>query len=459
MEIIPEKPMKIITATIFAWLLTSSIGLSAQGLRAFPTAEGFGASATGGRGGKVVVVTNLNDSGEGSLRSAIQKKYPRIIVFKVSGTIYLQRSLSIRHDSVTIAGQTAPGDGICLAGYPLEVEANNVVIRYLRCRLGDINKDEDDAFTAVSHYKKDIIHKNIIIDHCSFSWSTDECASLYGNDNVTFQWCLVAESLRNSVHHKGAHGYGGIWGGNGVSFHHNLLASHDSRNPRFCHPGITDNAGVIDYRNNVVYNWGSNSSYGGETRTINIIANYYKPGPATSEKCKNRIFEPYKPYGKYYVADNFMYGDRNCTTDNWRYGVQGKNIDADTKDSIRLATPLDAAPVGTQTAEEAYELVLSHCGASLHRDAVDTRIISEVRNGTARYGKQHDGIIDSQNDVGGYPELKTTTSPRDSDNDGMPDEWEKAKGLNPSSAKDASLYSLSHEYTNIEMYILSLTGE
>jgi pectate lyase len=439
-------------------LLATTVKLSAQEVRAFPSAEGFGAFTTGGRGGTVVYVTNLNDEGEGSLRSAIQKKYPRMVVFKVSGTIYLKRNLDIRHDSITIAGQTAPGDGICIAGCPLVVEANNVIIRYLRCRLGDINKVEEDAFTSTSHNKGLVTFKNIIIDHCSFSWSTDECASLYGNNNVTFQWCMVSESLRNSVHHKGTHGYGGIWGGNGISFHHNLLAHNDSRNPRFCHPGITNNAGVIDYRNNVVYNWGLNSSYGGETRTVNLVNNYYKPGPATL-KHRDRIFAPSKPYGKYYVDGNYMWGDEKCSKDNWSYGIQGEEMNDSTKKSIRLYEPLPIASVATQSAEKAYQLVLDRCGASLHRDAVDARVIKEVRTGTAPFGKMHNGLIDSQEEVGGYPELKSAQPLLDTDNDGMPDEWEKAHQLNPKDKKDSSRYTLSKKYTNIEVYLNSLVGE
>ena len=418
---------------------------------AFPGAEGFGRYTTGGRGGKVICVTNLEDSGEGSLRHALQKDGPRIIVFKVSGTIFLTRSLDINKGNVTIAGQTAPGEGITIAGYPVKLKADNIIIRYLRFRLGDINTVEDDAINCVGGHNGKPAYKDIIIDHCTMSWSTDECATFYGNQNFTLQWCLISESLRKSVHVKGNHGYGGIWGGDGASFHHNLLAHHDSRNPRFCHPGITSVAGVIDFRNNVIYNWGKNSSYGGDTRTINIVNNYYKPGPAT-EKNRSRIFQPYLPCGKFYIEGNYVEGEPKVTNSNW-LGVKPKG---EVKmDTVLLWSPLPYEAVSTQPAEQAYKLVLEKAGASLVRDKIDSRVVEEVRKGTYTYGDK--GMIDSQNQVGGFLKFVSQTSiESDSDNDGMPDIWEVANNLDPNNPEDASEYTLDKQYTNIEVYINSL---
>jgi len=234
--------------------------------KAFPTAEGFGQYASGGRGGQVYIVTNLEDEGEGSLRKGILKHGPRIIVFAVSGTIALKSNLDINRGNLTIAGQTAPGEGITIKGYPVAIKADNVIVRYLRFRLGDENKVTDDALKA-----RDV--KNVIVDHCSISWATDENASFYQNKNFTFQWNIVSEALNSSVHSKGDHGYGGIWGGENVSFHHNLIASNNSRNPRFSGSKTTENLDgeFVDFRNNVIYNWGDNSIYGGEEGSYNIF--------------------------------------------------------------------------------------------------------------------------------------------------------------------------------------------
>jgi len=435
---------------------------------AFPGAEGFGQNATGGRGGKVMKVTNLNDAGPGSLREAINATGARIIVFDVSGTIQLKSSLSIKNGNVTIAGQTAPGDGICLRDYALGVDADDVVIRFMRFRLGDISKQESDALGGR-------FHKNVIIDHCSMSWSVDECTSFYANENFTLQWSVISESLRNSVHSKGPHGYGGIFGGKQASFHHNLLANHDSRNPRFGEEAgkafaLTD---LVDYRNNVVYNWASNSAYGGEAMNINLVNNYYKPGPATTkterilsiDKNKTAGTEVYDKWGKFFIEGNFVEGSTRATADNWTYGVfnqfhssYGTVSEAD-KTAMKMTTPHPINNnVATHTAQDAYTRVLNFVGASLKRDEVDARIINNVKSKTFTAngsGGSINGIIDSQKDVGGWPVLASLPAPVDTDGDGMPDEWEKANELDPTKA-NANGRNLSTGYDNIEVYINSL---
>lgn len=443
---------------------------------AFPGAEGFGQNVTGGRGGKVIKVTNLNDSGTGSLRAAITASGKRIIVFDISGTIDLKSQLTIRNPDITIAGQTAPGDGITIKGYPVSVATNNVILRYLRFRMGDENGVEGDAVGGFEA-------KDIIVDHCSVSWSTDECASFYNNDNFTMQWCIVSESLRISAHAKGAHGYGAIWGGKYASFHHNLLAHHDSRVPRYGERAgsiyaLTD---LVDVRNNVFYNWGGNSSYGGEGMNINIINNYYKPGPATQSKVLDRIFsidknkysdQPvYDKWGKFYIAGNVIDGRANPTNDNWTYGVYnqfhssyGTVSEAD-KIAMRMKEPHPTSNnVKTQTAELAYQKVLDFAGASLKRDAVDIRILGDVKNKTfyknGSSGDQYSvkGIIDKASDVDGWPFLSTQPAPVDSDNDGMPDDWEIANKLDPKKA-NANGRDLSTGYDNIEVYMNSLVKD
>lgn len=415
---------------------------------AFPGAEGFGKYITGGRGGSVLVVTNLNDDGPGSLREAIRKKGPRIIVFAVSGYIDLKSPLFINNPDVTIAGQTAPGDGITLRHYPLKVSTENVIIRYLRFRLGDVSKIEEDAISGIRQ-------KNIIIDHCSVSWATDECASFYGNENFTMQWCIISESLNSSVHSKGDHGYGGIWGGRKATFHHNLIAHHNSRLPRFSGSASVPNAPdeLVDFRNNVIYNWMNNNTYGGEKGRYNVVNNYYKPGPSTKSSRKTRILDPSVPYGKFFVAGNVLEGFENITRNN-KLGITNNAAD-----SALVSKSFEVERINEHSARQAFELVLLGAGASLVRDAVDLRIVEEVKNGTASFGKNKDGIIDSQNDVGGWPELKTVPAPTDSDNDGMPDDWEQKNRLNPNDASDAARYTLSKTYTNIEVYINGLVQD
>jgi pectinesterase len=440
---------------ILVVLIPASFGLSAvteTKVPAFPGAEGYGRFATGGRGGEVLAVTNLNDSGPGSLRAAIEHPGPRIVVFGVSGTIILKSRLNIRNNDITIAGQSAPGDGICIRDYPVNIDADNVIIRFMRFRLGDVARQEADALGGRSR-------RNIIIDHCSASWSVDECVSFYENQDLTIQWCLIAESLNDSVHHKGPHGYGAIWGGQRVTFHHNLFAHHKSRNPRFS--GSSDATAddvnhQLDFYNNVIYNWGANSVYGGENGEHNMINNFYKPGPATPRAKSGRIVNPSEPYGRFYVTGNKFPGNSSINQDNWAGGVQ-----CDDPNSAYAGEPFPTDAVIAQSGFTAYELVLSSAGASLHRDAVDKRIIGEVRAGTATYRGSRTskpGIIDSQADVGGWPELISPAAPTDSDGDGMPDDWEQQHGLDPDNSADATGKTLDENYDNIEVYLNSLVA-
>ncbi|WP_433831224.1 pectate lyase [Flavobacterium anhuiense] len=442
---------------------------------AFPGAEGGGSKATGGRGGKVIKVTSLEDTDTaGTLRYAINQKGPRIVVFDISGTIYLKAALHIKNGDLTIAGQSAPGGGICVAHYDVNVNASNVIMRYLRFRMGDVNKIEADALGGR-------FQKNIIIDHCSVSWSTDECVSFYQNENFTLQWCIISEALKNSFHNKGSHGYGGIWGGKNASFHHNLVASNDSRNPRLGEYAnhefaLTD---LVDLRNNVIYNWGGNSCYGGEAMNVNIVNCYYKPGPATVKK--DRIISidkntkanispnpVYNIWGKYYINGNVIEGSPAATKDNWTYGVfnqfspgYGVVSDAD-KNAIRQTKPHSALPVTTHTAQKAYDLVLQFAGASLVRDAIDIRIVNDVESGkvtnTNGGNGSKNGIIDTQIAVGGWPDLASGIALKDTDNDGMPDEWEKNNGLDPAK-NDANERKLSTAYDNVEVYINSIVAK
>ena len=480
------------------WFLIAALFVSkvmiAENTPAFPGAEGFGRYTTGGRGGTVYHVTSLADDGSvGTFRYVLNKSGKRTIVFDVSGTIHLTSALSISSPNVTIAGQTAPGDGICIADYPFSIGASNVIIRFVRMRLGNINVayHEGDGFGGMDQ-------QNIIVDHCSVSWSIDECLSVYGMKNLTVQWCIAAQSLRNSGHSKGAHGYGGNWGGSGASYHHNLLCHHDSRTPRLGPRPTTQTDERMDMRNNVIYNWGGNGCYGGEGMHVNIVNNYYKPGPGTKQKSAaiqyrissigirtdayctaNPSFAPMlHVWGDFFVNGNYMNGYSDVTADNWTKGmyaqISNSSVDnlftAVTQDTMKLAAPINYMYVTTQTAEKAYDQVLKYAGASLSRDWVDTLMVYDTRNGLASHTGAGSGdiygIIDSQNDNkpanapadwSPWPILNSIPCPTDTDQDGMPDAWETANGLNPNSATDGNTVN-STGYTMLEVYMNSLVA-
>lgn len=446
-------------------IITASAGVFAQlNTPAFPGAEGAGMYTTGGRGGKVLYVTSLEDDNEqGTLRWAINQKGARTILFKVSGHIELKSPLKINNGDLTIAGQSAPGDGICISNHETVISANNVIIRFIRFRLGD---KSNEAVDALSGYR----NEDVIIDHCSMSWGVDELSSFYDNKNFTMQWCFLAESLRNSTHPKGKHGYGGIWGGQSVTFHHNLLAHNDSRNPRFCGSRYTNEPDLekVDFRNNVIYNWGANGIYAGEGGSYNIVANYFKPGPASADASSKRLLNPdaddgknNQPagiYGQFYITDNYLHNNPDVSKDNHTgidMGSTFKKFAPDvTLSDVLSDKEFNMTFVTTNSAFEAYDKVLKYGGASLARDIHDIRYADDVKNGTYRYKGSlgsTNGLIDSQNDVGGWPEYKTYNEFTDSDGDGIPDGW-----LEVNYPDKAALDINSEGYTYLEVYLNSL---
>ena len=439
---------------------------------AFPGAEGFGKFTTGGRGGAVFIVSNLNDDGEGSLRKAVNAKVPRTVVFSVSGTIHLESRLFIR-SNITIAGQTAPGGGICIADYPVSLSGDNIIIRYLRFRMGDRyqNKGQvdgagaDDAFGGAGR-------KNIIIDHCSMSWSTDEVCSVYKGDSTTLQWNIISEPLNYSYHFETGdkdfenHGYGGIWGGTHFTAHHNLIAHCNSRTPRFNGVRLGETEELVDFRNNVLYNWGHNNVYGGENGHYNIQNNYYKYGPETKDAVKFRIVNPTKskdsanPFGQFYAAENYVDGSPEVSKNN-SLGIQPDKKSTDSEKQQAFASkPFEVLPIPEQSAKDAYMEVLKYAGASLPlRDTLDARIVNDITNRTGRFIDVQGGYshgTEYEKTVNAWPNLKEGTAPADTDKDGMPDAWEISNKLNPNDAKDAVAFGLHKYFTNIEMYINSL---
>jgi pectate lyase len=439
--------------------------MPSTGVPAFPGAWGGGMWVTGGRGGQVIAVTNLNDSGPGSFRAAIDTAGPRIVIFRVAGTIHLESNLNINHPDITIAGQSAPGDGICIAGQSLNINTHNVILRHLRARRGDPKGGQGSDNIGGNP------EGHIIIDHCSASWGMDENLSLYRHmkkmpegpdikmptEHLTIQWCISSEALNNKKH-----AFGGTWGGNDSTFHHNLFACNTARNPSI---GMS---GPFDFRNNVLFNWGHRTMDGGdETSLVNVINNYYKPGPATNDDMVSTMIRieqrsMYSPGslwregdwyakegnrpGKWYVAGNVVEGHADVTNNNWK-GVRGP------EQLARVNTPFEGWPLPQQTAEAAFKSVLAKAGATLpRRDSVDTRVTEMVRTGKVAV---RNGIINNPDEVGGYPNLTFDPAkvPADTDNDGMPDAWELMHKFDPKNAADNALDADADGYTNVEEFL------
>ncbi|MGI9176869.1 MAG: hypothetical protein ACR2IT_03320 [Pirellulales bacterium] len=425
------------------------------GVPAFAMAEGHGRLAAGGRGGRVIAVLNLDDSGPGSLREAIDAEGPRTIVFRVGGTIPLKSKLIVRNPYVTIAGQTAPGDGICVRGSTFGcLGAHDVVIRHVRIRVGDESGETQDGTGLASC-------DHSIIDHCSVSWSIDEGVSSRGGKNITVQRCLVTEALNIANHRKyqpgKGHSFAGSISGDVGSFHHNLLAHCAGRNWSLA-GGLSRGgkfAGRLDIRNNVVYNWESRTTDGG-VKALTFVGNYYVPGPAT------RVFHLVKPDTgspadpqQNFIAGNRMVDRPQYDADNWANG--GVVVAADAVPLIKLATPFCESLITEHTADQAYANVMADVGANRPRlDAHDRRIVREVADRSfsvkgSRGGLP--GIIDTQADVGGWPTLKSGPAPADTDGDGMSDAWEKAERLDPANAADGNAIREGSDLTNLERYL------
>lgn len=452
-----RTPTALLTLLLNAPLAAMAGGLAPEspcpgGVLAFPGAEGHGRCALGGRRGRVERVTHLGDDGPGSLRAALRAEGPRTVLFDVAGTIELEREIVLKSGRVTIAGHSAPGGGVTLKNHGLVIKADDVIVRFLRIRPGSAAGVETDAISVSAG-------RDVIIDHCSTSWATDETLTVSPSDKhglrtidrVTVQWSLVTESLNESVHSKGRHGYGSLVRGSAgarYSFHHNLWAHHLARMPR---PGNyvdaeTDPEGpLFDFRNNVFYNWGSASSgYNADTESrsrYNFINNWYQRGP---DSTKSLAFDEGNSLAESHFSGNFMNGE--LPDDPWslvRF-EDGRGSSA--------AEPFPVAPVETQTADAAMEAVLGHAGASLHRDAVDRRVVGHVRDGTG-------GLIDDVSQVGGWPEHRGGKAPADRDGDGMPDAWESGRGLDPDDPADGAADSDRDGYTNLEEYLNSLVAD
>ncbi|WP_407429848.1 polysaccharide lyase family 1 protein [Arcticibacter sp.] len=450
--------------------LAFTLPLQAQQI-AFPGAEGYGKFTTGGRGGRVIEVTNLKgDESPGSLRAALNTpgSDPITIVFRISGNISLTNGqVKVGRSNMTIAGQTAPGGGICIKDGYLKFSGSNLIIRFMRFRPGDASGLSDLSCLGNEN------SQNVIIDHCSLSWSNEESHTCYDNKYITVQWCILSESLYKSFDSKGARSYAAQWGGQYATYHHNLIASNASRSPRVNGSRSHDTVAVCDYRNNVIYNWGkSGAVYGGELEVndpnarcyVNWVNNYYKPGPATAsdlyfvqpsyESRKGAA----KGYAKWYLDGNVMEGtDGSLNSDNWK-GVDASKVGS--AENIRSMSEFHVERPFTETAGEAYKSVLANAGAIFpERDKVDKRVVNEASgklkpSGSGAYG-QNKGIIDTQKSVGGWPELKSSKAPVDLDHDGMADDWEIKNKLNPNNVEDRNIVA-DDGYTMLEKYINSL---
>jgi hypothetical protein len=416
-------------------LLALCAGLCvAGGPPAFPGAEGFGSATPGGRGGRTIAVTNLNDGGPGSLRAACEAKGPRIVVFRVGGPIDLRSPLTVTEPYLTLAGQSAPGHGVCLRGYGLAVATHDVVIRFLRSRPGEGAGAEVDAISVGG------ASRNVVLDHCSASWSVDEALSASGAvSDITVQWCLIAEALDRSVHKKGPHGYGSLMRAvGGVSLHHNLWAHNDARNPRLGDNYRRPPYPTFDFRHNVIYDFGKIcSGMTGDFLSVNYVGNLVKPGPSSSRRGVIVFLDTAE--ARYYVEGNAI-GDARL-------------FDETEKNGRKLVTlvdaPFPAPPVTATPAANLFETVLRGVGASLPvRDAVDARIVEEARTGRG-------SVIDSTRQVGGWPAYRGGTAPADRDGDGMPDNWERAHRLNPRDPADGAALR-PDGYSNVETYLNEL---
>jgi len=441
-------------------------------LKAFPTAEGYGRYSKGGRGGMVVEVTNLNDSGPGSLRAAVEMTGARTIVFTVSGVIALQSKLlitgSLNNSTVTVAGQTAPGKGIAIRNFAFGMTGGaDVIMRFVRVKVGGYSMTAMDGMGMSSA-------DNTIYDHCSISWTIDEAFSSRSAHNITLQRTLISECLNDSYHyddstpdHTGTepHGFAASISGNVGSFHHNLLAHCAGRNWSLAGGlvhGTLNYDGALDIRNNVVYNWQNRTTDGG-AHQVNFVNNYYKPGPAsTFFYALNAQNDGFMGGQYYYFTGNVMPGHFDESTED-----SGKEATGQARDyNPWVTTPFFTANVTTETAEAAFTDVLANVGANVPvLDDHDKRVIQETHDGTTHYKGSKTGLPglpDTEDDVGGYESYPTVTRPDgwDTDHDGIPDAWETAHGLNPSDASDGNKTNLSKVgYTNLEMYLNELAGD